>query len=855
MHHSKALFLSLLATAAPAPVLAQQTTLPDTGRPDAAATPAAADASQPPAAGSDPAAAADAVEAAPDATEGEEEEEGEEIVVTGVRRERGAVIGDIPPEVQLDRREIRALGASNVAELLEAIAPQTRSGRGRGEGRPVVLLNGRRISGFSEIRDIPPEAIVRVDVLPEEVALKYGYRADQRVVNFVLRRNFRAVTAEADVGLATEGGREVYGGDLDYLRINPGGRLNLDVEYRRSGALLESERNIGGELAPFRTLLPQTERFSFNGTINRTLFGNVSSTLNGRFEANDSESRFGRRLDGSENPLRRESDSRNAHLGLALNGDILPWRWSLTANYDRDRTVTLTDPRTDPAAARDRALSTSSNANAELLFNGPLFDLPAGNVNSSIRAGFAMLDFESETLRSGLESAADLSRDRGTAQVNIDVPIASRRNDFLAAIGNLSANFNAEIERLSDFGTLRTLGGGLTWSPITQVNLIASFTDEEGAPGVQQLGNPLIQTPNVPVFDFVRGETVEVTTIEGGNSSLRADNRQVLKLGLTLRPLAETDLSLIANYTDTSIRNPIQSFPAITSQIEAAFPERFVRDLSGRLVSVDTRPVNFARSDRKEMRWGINYSMPIGPQPPAGGFRGRSGAGRSGGPGGAAAAGGQGQPPAEGQARPAPGGQGEEVAAAPAGRRAGAGGRFGGGGFGGRGGFGGGRGGRLQFGLYHTWRFQDELLIREGLPELDLLNGDALGSRGGRPRHEIEFQSSLSRNGFGGRLTGNWQSGTNVLGGQGADGGTSDLRFSDLMTVNLRLFADLGAQRPLVQQAPWLRGTRVSLVVDNVFDSRLRVTDAAGATPVSYLPARLDPLGRSVRISIRKLFF
>ncbi|MGJ3629017.1 hypothetical protein AB5I41_23055 [Sphingomonas sp. MMS24-JH45] len=48
-------------------------------------------------------------------------------------------------------------------------APQTRSGRGAG-GPPVVLVNGRRVSGFQEIRDLPTEAIQRVDILPEEVA-------------------------------------------------------------------------------------------------------------------------------------------------------------------------------------------------------------------------------------------------------------------------------------------------------------------------------------------------------------------------------------------------------------------------------------------------------------------------------------------------------------------------------------------------------------------------------------------------------------------------------------------------------------------------------------------------------------
>jgi outer membrane receptor protein involved in Fe transport len=110
-----------------------------------------------------------------------EDEEGapevEEIVVTGARP-RGAVIGDIEPEVAFNAREIRALGAGTLDELIQQLAPQLQSGRGRGEGRPIILLNGRRISGFAEVRDLPPEAIQRVEILPEEVALKYGYRAD-----------------------------------------------------------------------------------------------------------------------------------------------------------------------------------------------------------------------------------------------------------------------------------------------------------------------------------------------------------------------------------------------------------------------------------------------------------------------------------------------------------------------------------------------------------------------------------------------------------------------------------------------------------------------------------------------------
>jgi hypothetical protein len=149
------MIVGLLAGATHMPLHAQETLPP----PPEEETPAAAPA-QPATAQAD--------------DEYDEEIDGEEIVVTG-SRPRGSVIGDIPPEQTLTGRDIRAYGAGSLTELLDALAPQTQSGRGRGGGRPITLLNGRRISGFSEIRDIPPEAIARVEILPEEVALKYGY--------------------------------------------------------------------------------------------------------------------------------------------------------------------------------------------------------------------------------------------------------------------------------------------------------------------------------------------------------------------------------------------------------------------------------------------------------------------------------------------------------------------------------------------------------------------------------------------------------------------------------------------------------------------------------------------------------
>jgi hypothetical protein len=47
----------------------------------------------------------------------------------------------------------------------------------------------------------------------------------------------------------------------------------------------------------------------------------------------------------------------------------------------------------------------------------------------------------------------------------------------------------------------------------------------------------------------------------------------------------------------------------------------------------------------------------------------------------------------------------------------------------------------------------------------------------------------------------------------------------------------------------------VTLSVDNLLDSHPRVIDQNGAVPLSYQPDLLDPQGRMIRLSIRKLFF
>jgi hypothetical protein len=156
----------------------------------------------------------------------------------------------------------------------------------------------------------------------------------------------------------------------------------------------------------------------------------------------------------------------------------------------------------------------------------------------------------------------------------------------------------------------------------------------------------------------------------------------------------------------------------------------------------------------------------------------------------------------------------------------------------------------FQLSLYHTAVLTDRILVRSGGPVFDLLDGSAAGARGGTPAHALDLQAGLFRDGRGFRLSGTWKSGTEVRG----ETPESDLTFSDLATFDIRVFETFTGTPDLVRRWPFLKGARLTLAVDNVFDARLEVRDAAGGQPSGYHPAVLDPVGRVLEVSFRKVF-
>lgn len=973
-------------------------------------------------------------------TEGPLKAHGDEILVEA-QRIPGQIVAPQQPVEVFDEEDIASYGADSIEDLLAAISPQTTSGRGRGDGRPVILVNGQRITNFREIHNIPPEAIRRMEVLPEEVALRFGYAADQRVVNIVLKDKFAAITATGEYNRPTRGGYDNYELGTGLFRIAGPRRYNLTAKFDGTSMLTEAERNVRQEApalataagdpdqADYRSLAPSEHDVSLEGTMTqglgeKGLAGSI--TASGGYTHTETTSLSG--LDkvvlsyDGQGVLRTLPDPLGTHVttdalqaGFGYNRWLDGWQLSVTTDGSYTDTGTRVDRRRDTSAlvaaaaagdlaidgplpsvpgagvnlARNRALSMTSLAT----LSGTPFHLPGGDVNLTVKAGYEFGQSASSNTRNNL-GTVKLRRGDLSGGVNLALPLTSRGEDFLGAVGDFTLNLSGGLDHLSDFGTLTDWSAGLIWAPTDALTFQATYLVNEAAPTLAQLGAPTVLNYDAPVYDFTNSRTALVTVTTGGNPGLVKEKQRDVKLSATWKLPFLSRSNLIVEYFHNRSNNVSEAFPLLTPAVEAAFPGRVTRDADGDLIAIDRRAVTFSEVSSSRIRWGINLTGSLGGGGSSGGgsgrfsaaaarseppvdaepasphiagaeggqtatgrpafdparfgairqqlctqqgsgdaqadlsalpeglrnrlmgpdgkidpqrlaqFRARACSTNSGGQGGgfdperfarmrtvlcaegtpdlsalperfaerlrgpdgqidkarlvetrrrlcsgaAPSPGGEdGSPPSAPDARAGTGvagdaargslrasdGRGSEAGGAPI--------------MGGRGG----RGSRWNFSIYHTWRFTDRVLLAGGMPVLNELAGEALAV-GGVPRHTIEAEGGVFKNGYGLRLKAQWNAPARVT-GTGIPA-SSDLRFGSTFDIGLRLFADLGRNESLVARMPFLKGSRLAFKVDNLLDSRQRVTDGNGDVPIAYQAAFRDPQGTVIGIDFRKMF-
>jgi len=703
-----------------------------------------------------------------------------EIVVTAPR---GSASGGIEPLLELSPSELDAYGADSLSDLVNALRPLTRSSRS--DQMAVVLINGH-LAGQTEFENLPREAIERVEILPESVALQYGFSENQRVLNFVLREHYSAVPTRVTESGATEGGGQALAADASLVRLNDEARVTVLASYKDNAWLRDSDRDIDVADSSYYTLLPDTTDAKAAATVSRSILG-VSSSLEASYDVASSRSLQGLATDTSpgadeiDEPLDESGAVRTSRVALQLTGILHEFVWGTTVYYMHIASRSTSDLGFDGSDNMliDRTESAFNVGNLQLSLSGPAASLPAGPVIANFKFGLQYQGFNTRDAEPGVALIeSNLVRTVRSANLNASLPIASRDRGILPALGELSGTLNASLDSVSDFGDLFSNSVGLDWHPIKKLHLDAIYTDHRTAPTVQQLQAPPIYTRNVESFDYITQQTVYLTEITGGNAALASTDSRQGSFGLSVGPFAGKT-EFLAHYEESRIGNAIGALPPTTAAVESAFPDRFVRDADGTLIEIDDRWVNLERAQVDDVKWGLNAWIALGDS------------------------------------------QTKAMAD------------------------------RIEFSLFDTWYLRDVTLIRSGIPELNLLDGAPSDVTGGQPRHKIEFHTLYHRDGVGVLLALAWRSPTVV--GSGDPAAAEPIYFSSLGTADLRVFLDLG-RLPWTRDSSWAQGARASVAVTNLFDRRQWVHDDDGATPTAFEPGFLDPLGRVLTLTIRKVF-
>jgi hypothetical protein len=695
---------------------------------------------------------------------------------------RGSANGGIEPIVVLSPSELDAYGADSLSDLVDSLRPLTRSSRG--DQAAVVLINGH-LAGQLELETLPREAVERVEVLPESVALKYGFSETRRVLNFVLREHYAGIPTHLVQNGATEGGDETTLADGSLARLNDEARVTALASFKDNAWLRDSDRAIDVPDSYYYTLTPNTTDTKVAASVSRPILG-VSSSLQASYEDQSTRSLQGLAVatgpSGAEmeQPLNEDSSVRTSRVALQLTGALHDFVWGTTVSYMHIASGGNSDLGFSSAEQMeiDHTESSSNLGNLQLSLSGPVASMTAGPVIANFKLGFQYQGFETLDAPSGAAlTESDLVRTVRSINANANVPIANRDRGVLPALGQLSGSFNASLDSVSEFGNLLSSSWGLDWRPTKTLHLDAIYTDHRTAPTVEQLLAPPVYTLNVQTFDYVTQQTLYVTEITGGNEALDSTDSRQGSYGISIGPFAGKS-EFLAHYEQSNIGNAIGALPPATAAVQSAFPDRFIRNANGTLTEIDDRWVNLQHEQVDDIKWGFDVWVPIGTAP------------------------------AQGKAAD-----------------------------------------RFEVSIFDTWYLHAVTLIRPGIPELDLLSGAPSDLSGGQPRHKVELHALWHRGALGVLLEGEWRSPTVVGGGDAT--APDDLYFSSLFVLSPRVFVDLGR---MVQNASWAKNARVTFYADNLFDRRQSVHDAEGVTPLAFEPGFLDPQGRVVGLSLRKVF-
>lgn len=431
--------------------------------------------------------------------------ESEPIIVTGSNLRGGQPTS---PVIVLRREQIEASGASSVEQLMAKVPQNAQTGvnrenfrvvgagadptehgaglnlRGLGQRATLVLINGRRVAP-SNTGSFVDVSLIPLGAIERVEILTDGASAiyGSDAVGGVVNFILREGFQGIETSLTAGSATQ---GDGDVLQV----AATAGTSWSSGGAMLSYEFRAEDEI------LARDRDFTINlspGTSllprerRHSLFGNLYQDLTHNLRAElsgsfaDRETQRSYFFAGSPVPVDQSAKAQSISLSGTLDYS-LGADW--TVRLAGGYSVTRTDQQqvqTGGQGLVNDRFTRNAIADAGLRVNGRLFELPAGPVRLAFGVEGRREDYRDRFATRTVNVPTDISRDVGAAYAEAQAPIFSAANRQ-PGFERLIVAVAGRFEHYEDFGSTFDPKLGVLWSPVPGLTLRASYDTSFRAP-------------------------------------------------------------------------------------------------------------------------------------------------------------------------------------------------------------------------------------------------------------------------------------------------------------------------------------------------------------------------------------
>jgi iron complex outermembrane recepter protein len=546
----------------------------------------------------------------------------EEVVVTGTHIRGGQ---SASPLLVFDREDIERSGFATTQQFVQAL-PQNFTGgqsettfgailggrgsaynvsnatgvnlRGLGNGSTLTLLNGHRLAPVNigqtvDLAAIPLGAIERIDVLTDGASAIYGSDAIGGVVNIVLNRDFAGMETRLRYDDVAHSSSHEWSAQQTLGTMWDSGNLLLTAEFSERTRLGSQERSFtrSDSFADFN-LLPPRERRSGLLSLSQTLSPHINAFVDAFYSAIDTEdNQF-----SFSNIL--EADQSSAQHNIAAGIQIgLPGTWQVRTEFTHGKSETERTVVFPAIGYSEQTNFVSAVSAADAKLDGSVFALPGGDVKMAFGAQYRRETFNSNG--QVLSTGGTDRRNVGSIFTEVYLPLIGAGNSGGAA-QRLELTLALRHEDYSDFGTSTNPKFGVSWSPISALNLRATYGTSFRAPLMYERSEaaeaPFGYLASVADPAVSDGDSV-LFIVYGNNAALQPEEATFWTAGMDLKFESLPGLTLATTYFDIDYQDRIQ-IPLVS-------------DLFASLLEADIYVSRITRNPSAELRnrWPVGFNF------------------------------------------------------------------------------------------------------------------------------------------------------------------------------------------------------------------------------------------------------